>query len=109
GEVIGYPATVKDVTGRAEVQRLKDEFVALASHELRTPLSSVLGYLELLLEDEPFMGTLTAQHQRFLAVVDRNARKLNRLVGDLLLIGRADAGRLGLDLTEVDVAALTRE
>jgi PAS domain S-box-containing protein len=109
GAVLGYPATVKDVTGRAAVQRLKDEFVALASHELRTPLSSVLGYMELILDDTPSLNALTSQQRRFLEVVDRNAKKLQRLVGDLLLIGRADAGRLALDLAEVDLAALARE
>jgi signal transduction histidine kinase len=107
--VIGSPATVKDVTERRAVQQLKDEFIALASHELRTPLSSVLGYLEIVLEDGGQLGMLTDQQRHFLGVAERNAQKLVRLVGDLLVVGRADAGRLGLERTEVDLAAVARE
>jgi PAS domain S-box-containing protein len=109
GGVIGYPATVKDVTERRAVQQLKDEFIALASHELRTPLSSVLGYLEIVLEEGGQLGTLNEQQRRFLGVAERNAQKLVRLVGDLLVVGRADAGRLALERTEVDLAAIARE
>jgi PAS domain S-box-containing protein len=109
GAVIGYPATVKDMTERQAVQQIKDEFVALASHELRTPLTSVIGYLEVVLEDDAGVGPLNAQQRRFLRVAERNAQKLLRLVGDLLVIARGDAGRLTLDLDEIDLAAIARE
>jgi len=109
GGVTGYAATVKDVTERRAVQQLKDEFIALASHELRTPLSSVLGYLEIVLEEGAHVGPLTDQQRRFLGVAERNAQKLVRLVGDLLVVGRADSGRLVLERSEVDLAAMVRE
>src|SRR5207302_9305483 len=94
---------------RRAVQQLKDEFIALASHELRTPLSSVLGYLEIVLEEGGHLGTLTEEQRRFLGVAERNAQKLVRLVGDLLVVGRADSGRLALERTEVDLATIARE
>jgi two-component system, OmpR family, sensor kinase len=83
------------------------EFVADASHELRTPLTSVLANLELL------QASLQAQgHEEDQEVVDsalRSSRRMSRLVGDLLLLARADAGRLDrhrrCDLAEIAGAA----
>ncbi len=77
-----------------EADRLKDEFFALVSHELRTPLTSIIGYLELVLEDA---DALDAEPRRFLQVVERNSRRLHRLVGDLLFVAQVEAGRLSLD------------
>jgi signal transduction histidine kinase len=89
-----------------EVDRLKDELVATVSHELRTPLTSILGYLELIREDG---SELSEEHRTFLEVIDRNARRLLNLVSDLLLVARIDAGRLELDLGEVDLTSVVRE
>ncbi len=63
------------------------EFVADASHELRTPLTSVLASLELLTEELGGEQAETAQ------AALRSARRMRRLVGDLLLLARADARR----------------
>ena len=89
-----------------ELDRLKDELVATVSHELRTPLASILGYLELIREDG---DELSPEHQNFVAVIDRNARRLLSLVGDLLFIARIDAGGLQLELDDVDLQAIARE
>jgi signal transduction histidine kinase len=90
-----------------ELDSLKDEFVALVSHELRTPLTSIHGYLELVLEGEA--GELSDEQVRFLGVVDRNAQRLQRLVGDLLFVAQVDAGRLSLQHTRVDLPSLAFE
>jgi two-component system OmpR family sensor kinase len=75
------------------------EFVADASHELRTPLTSVLANLELLEEE------LTGEPREAAASALRSSRRMRRLVGDLLLLARADAGRKAphrpVDLAEV--------
>jgi signal transduction histidine kinase len=88
-----------------ELDRLKDDFVSLVSHELRTPLTSIRGYVELLEDDD----TLTAEQQRFLGIVDRNAGRLLHLVGDLLFLAQVDAGRMTLDLQPVDLEAVVLE
>jgi signal transduction histidine kinase len=81
------------------------EFVADASHELRTPLTSVLANLELLEEE------LTGEPREAAASALRSSQRMRRLVGDLLLLARADAGRISphrpVDLSEVvtDAAA----
>jgi signal transduction histidine kinase len=88
-----------------ELDRMKDEFVSLVSHELRTPLTSIRGYLELLLDD----ATLTDQHRRFLAVVDRNSERLLDLVSDLLLLAQIEAGKLDFTLAQVDLDDVVNE
>jgi PAS domain S-box-containing protein len=86
-----------------ELDRMKDEFVALVSHELRTPLTSIRGYLELLLEDaERFDQT----HTDWLSVIDRNSERLLCLVEDLLLKAQVNAGKVALTVKEVDIAAV---
>jgi two-component system, OmpR family, sensor kinase len=75
------------------------EFVADASHELRTPLTSVLANLELLEEE------LTGEQREAAASALRSSRRMRRLVADLLLLARADAGRVAphqpVDLSEI--------
>jgi two-component system sensor histidine kinase/response regulator len=89
-----------------ELDRLKDEFVALVSHELRTPLTSIRGYLELVLEEE---DALTDEQRQFLGVVERNAHRLLALVGDLLFLAQIEAGKLSLEVGAVDLAAIAAE
>ena len=88
-----------------EADRLKDEFVALISHDLRTPLTSIMGYLELVLDDD----NLTEEQRGFLNVADRSADRLLRLVNDLLFVARFEAGELELRPTELDLAAVVRQ
>jgi two-component system OmpR family sensor kinase len=83
--------------------RKQREFVADASHELRTPLTSVLANLELL---QASLGEPRQEDER--SMVDsalRSSKRMSRLVSDLLLLARADAGRVGqqrrCDLAEV--------
>ena len=85
-----------------ELDRLKDEFVALVSHELRTPLTSIIGYVQLL-RDERASG-LDTDH--FAEVIERNAERLLRLVGDLLFLSQMQSGQLALELRETDLAGL---
>jgi signal transduction histidine kinase len=74
------------------------EFVADASHELRTPLTSVLANLELLEE------TLTGEHQEAAASALRSSKRMRRLVADLLLLARQDAGRVPIQHRPVDLS-----
>lgn len=90
-----------------ETQRMKDQIVANVSHELRTPLTAIDGWVHVLLGEEP--GPLTDEQRRFLGIVKRNSDRLMRLVGDLLVAGRIEAGKLELELGEVDVAEVARE
>jgi len=95
GRTRGYLFVASDVTQAREVARLKDEFVGLISHELRTPLSSILGYLELMRDDED--NPLSEEHLQYLGVAERNAHRLLRLVGDLLFTAQVESGKFPLD------------
>ncbi len=86
-----------------QLDSLKDEFVALVSHELRTPLTSIRGYLELLGEEA---DVLTDDQNRYLATIDRNAQRLQRVVGDLLFAAQVEAGKLTLEEGEVDISQI---
>lgn len=101
GKTSGYLFVATDVTTSREVARLKDEFVGLISHELRTPLSSILGYLELLRDDED--NPLSDEQAHYLGVAERNAHRLLRLVGDLLFTAQVESGRFPLDSHYVEL------
>jgi signal transduction histidine kinase len=87
--------------------RLKDEFVALVSHELRTPLTSIIGYVDLLSDEEG--GPVTAEQHYFLDVIKRNSQRLLRLVGDLLFVAQVESGKLTLETGPVDLAAVASD
>jgi signal transduction histidine kinase len=104
GTTTGYIFVATDITQSVEVSRLKDEFVALVSHELRTPLSSILGYIELMQDDDE--APLSEEQQLYLGVAERNAHRLLGLVGDLLFTAQADSGTFALAIETVSPADL---
>jgi PAS domain S-box-containing protein len=106
GEHAGWNFVGTDMTEVRASERLKDQFVSLISHELRTPLSSILGYLELVLDDPD--QPLTDEQRSYLGTVERNAQRLLRLVGDLLFTAQVEAGRFTLQPEDVDLPALLR-
>jgi two-component system OmpR family sensor kinase len=90
-----------------ELDRLKEEFVAVVSHELRTPLTSIRGYLDLVLDGSA--GELDEQQRHFLDIANRNSRRLLRLVGDLLLFAQIQAGKFKLHRERVDAVEVARD
>jgi signal transduction histidine kinase len=90
-----------------EADKLKDEFVALISHDLRTPLTSIIGYVELTLEDEG--PPLDEERRSYLQVVSRSSERLLRLVDDLLFVARLQAGRLVLERSELDLCVIAEQ
>ena len=74
---------------------MKTEFLASVSHDLRTPLTSIVSFTELLRED--IGGDDVDSQREFLDIISRNAERLLRLVGDLLLLGRIESNSLPLE------------
>jgi signal transduction histidine kinase len=107
GGLGGRLLLLREITAEREAERLKDELVATVSHELRTPLTSIIGYLELVLKESD--QDLSDEQRHFLEIVDRNARRLLAVVGDLLFVAQVEAGRLTLEREPLDPAQLVAE
>jgi len=87
--------------------RAKSEFLATVSHELRTPLNVILGYTEMLLEGG--FGGLAAEQHHTLERIDKSARELLTLISMVLDSQRLEAGRLPVEVAEVQVPQLLHE
>jgi PAS domain S-box-containing protein len=81
----------------------KDQFLAILSHELRSPLNAMLGWAQILLHD-PELGDSA---RRAAQTIERNARTQAQLIGDLLDISRIIAGKLNLEMSNLELGALT--
>ena len=100
GQITGSVTVGHDVTAFRQLDRLRTNFISDVSHELRTPLTAIKGTIETLLDGamhDPNVG------QQFLETVDRETDRLIDLTNDLLLLSRADAGRLDLELSCIDL------
>ncbi|MBA4773552.1 MAG: ATPase [Sphingomonas sp.] len=96
-----------DQTGSYAAERMRVDFVANASHELRTPLASILGFVETLSDDKA--GGDAEVRGRFLKVMFDEARRMQRLVEDLISLSRIEAEKYRVPASEVDLAALVEE
>lgn len=90
-----------------EANRLKSQFLSNVSHELRTPLNAIIGYTSLLLDE--IYGGVAEDQKMPLEGVKRNADDLLRLVNDVLDLSKIEAGKLTLDLGEVNLPSLIEE
>ena len=93
-------------TEARRVEQPRSDFIANASHELRTPLASILGYIETLqghAKDDP------AAQSRFLGIMDRQAKRMQRLVDDLMSLSRIEMTEHVRPKESVDVFDLARE
>jgi two-component system phosphate regulon sensor histidine kinase PhoR len=95
---------------RSEVhasEQMRVDFVANASHELRTPLATLLGFLETL-QDERAAGDEKTR-SRFIRIMFDEARRMHRLVDDLISLSRIEAERFSLPRKPVDLLAVVGE
>jgi len=95
-----------DQTGNYAAERMRVDFVANASHELRTPLASILGFIETLSEEA---GEDPAIRARFLKVMDDEAKRMLRLIEDLISLSRIEAEKYRVPDTPIDLAILVSD
>jgi signal transduction histidine kinase len=106
GTGLGIVVVATDITDLSEATAARDRFLATVSHELRTPLTSIMGYLALMLDEQP---TLSPQDQAHLEVVRRNTGRLAGLVDQLLQISSASSGVRSRTSTPTDLAELLQQ
>jgi PAS domain S-box-containing protein len=115
GVIVGASKIARDITEQKSSQRklaqaneelrranqIKAEFLTTLSHELRTPLNAILGWIQIL-KDEPKAEDVA----QAVPIIERNVRVQSQLIEDLLDMSRIEAGKIKLDIRQVDLAAL---
>jgi two-component system phosphate regulon sensor histidine kinase PhoR len=101
----GGVITVLDLTTRRRLETIRRDFVANVSHELKTPLTVIGGFAETLRDLE----LPSDDRERFLATIESNARRMQRIVDDLLDLSRYESGGWVPNVVSNDVGALVGE
>ena len=99
----GVAVSFEDVTPLDEAIRSRRDFVANVSHELRTPLTALIGFIETLrgaARDDP------VARERFLAVMEREASRMSRIVAELMSLSRVEAEARVRPTEPVDLSRL---
>lgn len=102
----GAVAVLHDVTAIERAEKTRRDFIANVSHELRTPLTSISGYVETLLEGSE---CLSSQTREFLAIILKNATRMNRLTEDLLALASVESGDYKVKLQPMPASALVED
>jgi signal transduction histidine kinase len=103
---IAYVVVYQDVTKERAALRAKDQLLSIAAHELRTPLTAMLGFTELVkaqLQQETIDREAV---NRRMATIHREARRLAKLVEQLLGLAQLESGAAPLEISEVDAGDL---
>jgi two-component system phosphate regulon sensor histidine kinase PhoR len=96
-----------DRTALIAAEKMRTDFVANASHELRTPLSTLVGYAETLNEDRQAIDEAT--QDQFVGIIHSEAKRMQRLVEDLISLSRIEGQRFSPPNDPVDLAQLSQE
>jgi two-component system phosphate regulon sensor histidine kinase PhoR len=102
----GAVAVLHDVTSIERAEKTRRDFIANVSHELRTPLTSISGYVETLLEGHE---QISPQAREFLAIILKNATRMNRLTEDLLALANVESGDYKLSLQSMRASAIVED
>ncbi len=108
GEIIGYSEFNRDITAQKQAEerirrakekaeaanRAKSEFLANMSHEIRTPINSMLGFIQILKDQQ--IGPLNPTQDEYLDYIIQSSQRLLVLINDILDLSRVEAGKLTL-------------
>ena len=101
----GVIAVIQDITEHVKLDNMQKELVADVSHELKTPITSIMGYTDTLLEGEYDKET----EKKFLNVIATEARRMARLVTDLLTLSRYDNNKNSVNKESFDLGDLVKK
>jgi len=106
GQVCGVVAVLHDITREKQIQQMKNDFVSHVSHELKTPLASITAYSEMLAEGE---ANDEQTIKEFCSVIQSQAKRLNRLIEDILNISRIESGLIKVEKKPASLTILIEE
>ena len=101
----GIMVLIQDITEHVKLDNMRKEFVADVSHELKTPITSIMGYADTLLESE----YEKEMQEKFLKVIATEARRMAKLVTDLLTLSRFDNNENQVSKTEFDLGEVVKK
>jgi len=104
--VCGVVAVLHDITREKEISQMKNDFVNHVSHELKTPLASISAYSEMLVDGE---ADDEQTRKEFYSVIQSQAKRLNRLIEDILNTSRIESGLIKVEKRPVSLTILMEE
>ena len=105
-QVCGIVAVLHDITREKQIQQMKNDFVSHVSHELKTPLASITAYSEMLVDGE---ANDEQTKKEFYSVIQNQAKRLSRLIEDILNTSRIESGLIKVSKEPVSLAMLIEE
>jgi two-component system, OmpR family, sensor histidine kinase NblS len=100
-EVLGSVMIMQDITKQAELEKMKNEFMANVSHELRTPITSIKSYVDTLCNHGEKLDPDI--HREFLQIIDNEADRLMHLVNDVLELSRIEEADREFEMLPLDI------
>lgn len=87
-----------------KIEQMRSDFIANVSHELRTPMTTIAGFVDGIID-----GTVPDEKKaQYLSIVSDEVKRLGRLVSELLMLTRLEAGEIKLNISEFDINELIR-
>lgn len=105
-KICGVVAVLHDITREKEISQMKNDFVSHVSHELKTPLASITAYSEMLMDGE---ADDEKTRKEFYSVIQSQAKRLNRLIEDILNVSRIESGLIKVNKQPVSLTLLIDE
>lgn len=107
GKVVGVMGISSDITDKKALERQRADFVAMLTHDIRNPLASILGYVDLLVEETT--GRRTAEEDDFLQRTKDNVLTISTLISNYLDLAKVEAGQLVLYKAEQSLRELLQQ
>lgn len=100
----GVIVVIQDITEQEKLDNMRKEFVADVSHELKTPITSIMGYADTLTDLE----VDEVNQKKFLERISSEAKRMSKLVADLLILSKYDTAKIKIEKTEFDLGELVK-
>ena len=107
GQILGATTVLHDITAVKEMDRMKSDFVSMVSHEIRSPMNSLLAQIKIILDG--LAGEVTPKQRQILERASGKVNNLVNLVSELLDLAKIEAGGVGREMTDLNIANLIEE